>query len=352
MKTIMVKSNSYSYDIVIENGIIKNAGTEIVKIYSGKKIAVVTDSNVYKLYGNILKKSLAEANLEAHFIVVKPGEKSKSIETLKYVYDKLIDLEITRSDLIIALGGGVIGDLSGFAASTYLRGIDFVQIPTSLLAQIDSSIGGKVAVNLEQGKNLIGSFYQPKKVIIDPELLNTLPNNLIKDGLGEVIKYACIKNLNLFKLLMSIKNKDELFSSMEHIIHTCCSIKKDIVEKDERDTSIRMALNFGHTMGHALEKYYDYNISHGEAVAVGMYYITRKSEELKYTEHGTSDKIKKILVNFNISYSLPDVDMEKIRRFVLIDKKNLSGNINLIMLRKIGESFIESVPVEKIDNFF
>lgn len=352
MKTITVKSDSYNYDIVIENGIIKNAGTEISKIYSGRKIAVITDSNVYKLYGSILKKALAEANFEAYFIIVKPGEKSKSIETLMYVYDHLINLEITRSDLIIALGGGVVGDLSGFAASTYMRGIDFVQIPTSLLSQIDSSIGGKVAVNLEQGKNLIGSFYQPKRVIIDPELLNTLPDGLIRDGLGEVIKYACIKDLNLFDLLMSIKNKDELFSRIEHIIYTCCSIKKDIVETDERDTGIRMTLNFGHTMGHALEKYCDYNISHGEAVAVGMYYMTRKSEELKFTEQGTSDKIKEILINFNIRYSLPDIDMEKIRKFVLIDKKNISGNINLIILRKIGESFTESVPVKRIDNFF
>lgn len=349
MKIINVDLGSKSYDIVIDNGLLKNLGKEINNIYNNKKIAIVTDENVFKLFGMIVEKSLLEYNYNVHFIVVKPGEESKSMETLKSVYEQLVDFNLTRSDLIIALGGGVVGDLAGFAASTYLRGIDLVQVPTTLLAQVDSSIGGKVAVNLEQGKNLIGSFYQPKRVLIDPDVLNKLPDKNIKDGLGEVIKYACIKDEELFHLLATIHTKEQLFDKLECIIFTCCNIKKELVEKDEHDKGERMLLNFGHTFGHAIEKYFNYEYSHGEAVALGMYYITKKSEELELTQSGTTDKIKNILVNFNIAYELPDLDMNIIRDIILLDKKNISGKISLILLKSIGNGFIESIPIENIN---
>ncbi|TJX62567.1 3-dehydroquinate synthase [Soehngenia saccharolytica] len=352
MKVIKVEAKSNKYDIAIEDGLLKNIGDEIRKIYNGRKIAIVTDSNVYGIYGSTVKKSLEKSNFETSFIVLDPGEKSKSLESLQIVYNNFVDFALTRSDLVIALGGGVIGDITGFAAATYLRGIAFVQVPTTLLAQIDSSIGGKVAVNLSQGKNLIGSFYQPKKVIIDPALLNTLPDEQIKNGLSEVVKYACIKDVEFFNYLMKIKNKRDLFNALEYIIYTCCNIKKEIVEIDEKDNNERMLLNFGHTLAHALEKYFDYNISHGEAVAIGMHYITRKTEELGYTEQGTRCKLEELLENFHISYNLPNVDMGKIREYVLLDKKNLSGNLNFVILRKIGEAFIESVPIERINYFF
>lgn len=353
MKSISVDLITNKYEIIIEKGILKNAGKEIKNIYSGSKIAVVTDENVYKLYGDTIKISLINYGFEHNFIVIKPGEKSKSMEVLNYVYTKLIDSKITRGDLIIALGGGVTGDLAGFAASTYLRGIDYVQIPTSLLAQIDSSIGGKVAINLEQGKNLIGSFYHPKKVLIDPVVLNTLPDKFIKDGLGEIIKYSCIKDLDFFDMLMNIKTKEDLNENIEDIIFVCCNIKKEIIEMDERDTGIRMILNFGHTLGHAIENYYNYELyTHGEAVSIGMYYITQRSEALGYTELGTSEKIRKILLNFNIDYNLPKVNLNIIRELVCLDKKNISGNISLIILKKIGEAFIEKTSIENINNFF
>lgn len=352
MRIIDVDLTTNKYDIVINKGIIKNVGKEIKSIYKGSKIAVVTDENVHNIYGITINESLKICGFEVSFIVIKPGEKSKSMEVLNYVYTKLISFKITRGDLLIALGGGVVGDLAGFAASTYLRGIDYVQIPTSLLAQIDSSIGGKVAINLEQGKNLIGSFYHPKKVLIDPEVLNTLPDKFIKDGLGEIIKYACIKDLNFFNILMNIKTKEDLNAKIEDIIFNCCNIKKEIVEKDELDTGIRMLLNFGHTLGHAIENYFNYEMyTHGEAVSIGMYYITHKSEELGYTESGTSEKIREILLNFNIDYILPKVNLEAIKKLVYIDKKNISRNINLILLKKIGEAFIEKTPIENIDKF-
>lgn len=340
------------YDILIRKGLIENVGSEIKEVYGSVKIAVITDKNVYSIYGDTLSNSLVSCGFQPNFIVLDPGEKSKSIKVLENVYSELIKFKITRGDIIITFGGGVIGDLGGFAASTYLRGIDYVQIPTSLLAQIDSSIGGKVAVNLEQGKNLVGCFYHPKKVLIDPNMLNTLPVEFIKDGLGEVIKYACIKDSNLYELLVNIKSKEELLDNIEKIILTCCNIKKEIVEQDERDTGIRMILNFGHTLGHAIENYYNYETyTHGEAVAIGMYYITQKSEALGYTELGTSDKIKKILLNFNIEYSFPNMDMDYISKLVLLDKKKISENINLILLKKIGEAFIDQIPIKNIDNF-
>lgn len=352
MKTIKVDLISKKYDIIIQNGLIKDLGNEINKIYKNKKIAVVTDENVFNLYGSYVKETLEKWDYELKFIVIKPGEESKSLEVLKMVYDEFIDFNLTRSDLITAFGGGVVGDLCGFAASTYLRGVDYVQIPTTLLAQIDSSIGGKVAVDLLQGKNLIGSFYQPKKVLIDPDVLITLPDKFIKDGLGEVIKYACIKDLSLFQMLSTIKTKEQLFNNLEHIIYTCLNIKRELVEKDEYDKGERMLLNFGHTLAHAIEKYFNYDYSHGEAVSLGMYYITDKSEKLGITEPKTTEKIKNMLVNFNIKYSLPNLNMNEIRDTILLDKKNISGKMNLILLKRIGDAFIESVPIENINKFF
>lgn len=352
MKKLNMNLGSITSNIIIEKGIIKNAGHEIRKVYSSNKIAVVTDENVFGLYGEILEKSLAAENFTPTFIVIKPGEQSKTVDTLKHVYSNLVSMGITRGDLIVALGGGVVGDLAGFAASTYLRGIDFVQIPTSLLAQIDSSIGGKVAVNLDEGKNLIGSFYHPKLVLVDPEVLNSLPEKFVKDGLGEAIKYGCIRDKELFSMLLDIKSNFELLDNIEDIIFRCLSIKKETVEMDEKDKGIRMLLNFGHTIGHAIEKYFNYEkYSHGEAVSVGMYWITKKSEEMGITEKGTSDKIKGALENYGIEYTIPHLDREEIIKNILVDKKNISGKLNLILLKDIGNAFIYTIPEQETSKF-
>jgi len=352
MKKLNMNLGSITSNIIIEKGIIKNAGHDIRKVYSSNKIAVVTDENVFGLYGEILEKSLAAENFTPTFIVIKPGEQSKTVDTLKHVYSNLVSMGITRGDLIVALGGGVVGDLAGFAASTYLRGIDFVQIPTSLLAQIDSSIGGKVAVNLQEGKNLIGSFYHPKLVLVDPEVLNSLPEKFVKDGLGEAIKYGCIRDKELFSMLLDIKSNFELLDNIEDIIFRCLSIKKETVEMDEKDKGIRMLLNFGHTIGHAIEKYFNYEkYSHGEAVSVGMYWITKKSEEMGITEKGTSDKIKGALENYGIEYIIPHLDREEIIKNILVDKKNISGKLNLILLKDIGNAFIYTIPEQETSKF-
>lgn len=349
MKVLNINLPFNNYDILIEKGLLKSFGAEIKSVYSKTNIAVITDSNVYKLYGLKMQEVLIKENFNPSFIVVEPGEISKSLSTLEYVYSKLAEFNITRSDLIIAFGGGVVGDLAGFAASTYLRGIHYIQIPTSLLAQIDSSVGGKVAINLKEGKNLAGSFYHPLKVLIDPDMLLSLPEKYFKDGFGEVIKYACIKDSILFNLLMSF-NDNQLFNYIEQLIYTCCEIKKNLVEKDEKDKGQRMLLNFGHTLGHAIEKYMNYEISHGEAVLLGMLFITKNSEELGFTESGTYKKIKSILDRFNIDYNI-NIDTQDIIDYITLDKKNLSGEINLVLLKEIGEAFIHKIPISEARKF-
>lgn len=343
MSILEINLKEKNYPIYIEKGLIDNIGEEIKKIYNNEKIAIITDKNVEKLYGEKIINSLKE-DFRVKMISLEPGEKSKSIDVAQNVYDELLDFGITRGDLIIAFGGGVVGDLGGFISSTLLRGIPFVQIPTSLLSQIDSSIGGKVAVNLSKGKNLIGSFYHPEAVYIDPQVLETLDKRFLYDGIAEVIKYGCIRDENLFKDLLEYSDDEELLDNIEKIIYKCCKIKKDIVENDEKDMGERMLLNFGHTLGHALEKYFDYEIyTHGEAVAVGMYSITKNSEEMGLTQIGTVDKIKSILKKYKLPYKLPYVNRIEVIENIALDKKNKGNNINLILLNKIGDSFIKNI---------
>ncbi|KLE14909.1 3-dehydroquinate synthase [Clostridium sp. C8] len=329
-----------SYDIVIQKGIINTLVHEIKNLFKGKKIFIITDKNVDKFYGNLVLNNLINSGYDVKKLVLKPGEETKNFSTLPLVYDELLNFKFTRSDLIITLGGGVIGDLGGFVASTYLRGVAFVQCPTTLLAQVDSSVGGKVGVDLDKGKNLVGSFYHPKKVVIDPEVLNTLSDRVFNDGMAEVIKYGCIRDKEFFGNLINYSNKKEVMHNIEYIIHNCCKIKKEIVEKDEKDMGQRMLLNFGHTIGHAIEQYFNYTkYTHGEAVAIGMYEITKLSEELGITKIGTKEVIKDILIKYQLPYELT-IDINELTETMKLDKKNLENNINLIFLKEIGESFI------------
>lgn len=339
MKLTVDLSHS-SYDIIIQKGLLNYLSKEISEVFKGKKIFILTDKNVDKFYGDRVFKELSDFGYDTKKLVLEAGEETKSFFTLPKIYDELLNFKLTRSDLIITLGGGVIGDLGGFVASTYLRGISFIQVPTTLLAQVDSSVGGKVGIDLDRGKNLVGSFYHPKKVIIDPEVLKSLSDRVFNDGMAEVIKYGCIKDKDFFDKLMKYKDKEEVMNNIEYIIHNCCKIKKEVVEKDEKDTGERMLLNFGHTIGHAIEKYYKYNkYTHGEAVAIGMYEITKISEASFETEKGTADIIKNILIKYNLPYKL-DIDLNEIKETISLDKKNINNKLNLIFLNKIGESKI------------
>lgn len=328
-----------SYPIYIENHILTDARDYISEIFSGKKVMIVSDDNVYPLYGENLKGTLSE-RFECYSLVLPHGEATKNFQSLPLIYNALLEARMSRSDLVIALGGGVIGDLAGFAAASYLRGVKFVQIPTSLLAQVDSSVGGKTAVDLPQGKNLVGAFYQPSLVLIDPLVLDTLPKRFINDGMGEVIKYGCIKDKDLFADLEAHSSFDDLKKDLTRIIYRCVDIKRIVVEKDQFDTGERMLLNFGHTLAHTIEQYYHYEReSHGEAVAIGMYQITKLAEEKGLTPPGEAERIQNVLKTYGLPYKC-GLPLKGLMGAVTLDKKNLRGNLNVILLHQIGDSFV------------
>lgn len=342
---IKVNLGKDSYSIFIENGIIAQAGNYLSKIFQGKRIMIISDDHVFPLYGTKLLESLQDA-YECHHIVLPHGESTKAFESLPIIYGKMLEAKITRSDLVIALGGGVIGDLAGFAAASYLRGIKLVQIPTSLLAQVDSSVGGKVAVDLPQGKNLVGAFFQPKMVLIDPSVLDSLTEHFIHDGMGEIIKYGCIWDADLFQTLLEHKSFDELKPILPEIIARCVDIKRIVVEHDQFDTGERMLLNFGHTLAHTIEQYYHYEReSHGEAVGIGMYQITLMSEKAGLTEPGTADRILAALQNYGIPHAC-GLPIQELTQAISLDKKNLNNTLNIVLLKDIGHSYIQPASLE------
>lgn len=349
MKKLRVNLDERSYDILIENKLRDNFATYIKEVYKGNRVIVVTDTNLERIYGQELKNNLEQNGFETRFIVIEAGEKSKNFSSLLPIYNDLLEFKLTRSDLIIAFGGGVVGDLGGFVASTFLRGVNFIQIPTSLLAQVDSSVGGKVAVDLDAGKNLVGSFYHPKRVLIDTDILTTLEEKFFNDGLGEVIKYGCIKDRDLFDKLEKFKDKKELKENIEEIIYTCCDIKRQVVENDERDTGERMLLNFGHTLAHAIEKFYNFETySHGEAVAIGMYQISVASEEKSLTEKGCAQRIKTMLEKYELPFECDAMKKgnDDLLEAIRLDKKNLNNSLNVILLEEIGDSYIYKTTYE------
>lgn len=348
---ISIKSSNTKYDILIR----KNAQNElygyIAERHKGKKAAIITDDNVNKLYGAALYKGITEAGLNCRLISVRPGERSKSLKVLSGIYEALAGFNIDREDIIIAFGGGVVGDLAGFAAATYLRGIPYVQIPTTLLAQVDSSVGGKTAIDLPWGKNLVGSFYQPEFVFIDTAFLDTLEERYLRDGMAEVIKYGCIKERMLFDRLMSYESLQQCMEDMDELVYTCCSIKRAVVEADERDRGKRMLLNFGHTLGHAVEQYYNYEkYTHGEAVAMGMAEITRRSEAAGLTEKGSAAAIEKLLEKYGLPWRIPLEDKKELAAAIKLDKKFIGGRIRLVLLSRLGEAFIKEISGEELES--
>ncbi|WP_333859402.1 3-dehydroquinate synthase [Clostridium sp.] len=352
MKIIDINVKEKSYKIFIEKGILGSIGEKLKVIYKSRKAVIITDKNVEKLYMETLKNSLLESGFTVKIISIEPGEKSKSLTTLEKVYGKLCDFQIRRKDIIVSLGGGVVGDLSGFAASTYLRGINYIQVPTSLLAQVDSSIGGKVAVDLPWGKNLVGSFYHPDAVFIDPDVLLSLNGKFFSDGMGEVIKYGFIKDKSILELLDSCKNKEEVLKYIEDIIYKCCSIKKELVEKDERDLGERMMLNFGHTLAHGIEKYYNYDkYSHGEAVAIGMAHMTNITERMDITKKGTYDYMKSILTKYGLPVNIPDIDKQALVNSIALDKKSSGDRINIIIIEEAGVCRIIKIKLQEVYGF-
>jgi 3-dehydroquinate synthase len=339
---------SRKYPVIIESGLFRTIGNTLGEHFAGKKIALITDENIQITYGDFIKKQLDASQCEWNMIILPAGDTSKSFDTLTTLYKRLIEFQITRDDVIVSLGGGVIGDISGFAASTFLRGVDFVQIPTTLIGQVDSSIGGKNAVNLPEGKNLVGTFYQPTYVFIDPDFVQTLSDYHMADGMAEIIKYACVADADLFSDLIRMRNYRNA-DLIESIIYRCCLIKKQMIEQDEKDQGIRMLTNFGHTIGHAIENLYDYRIyGHGQAVAMGMYTITDHSEAMGLTGINTSAMLREILQGYGLPAELPkDIDIDLLAQSAMKDKKRRGNTINLVLLEKIGKGYL--YPIEKTE---
>lgn len=327
-----------SYDIIIKQGALDEIDRYVSDVFKGNKIVIISDDHVYPLYGLAIKEKLN--NYDVYDIVLPHGEKTKRFDLLPSVYSRLLSYHITRTDLIIALGGGVIGDFAGFVASSYLRGVKLLQIPTSLLAQVDSSVGGKVAVDLQEGKNLVGAFKHPSLVIIDPLTLKTLPERYINDGMGEVIKYGCIRDKDLFHKLNSYMDFDDLYKDIDEIITTCVDIKRDVVEKDVFDFGDRLILNFGHTLGHSIEQFYHYeNYSHGEAVSIGMVQLTRIAEERDMTKAGTYRLIEEAVKKYGLP-TTAHLEADKLIGAISLDKKNINKKLSYVLLKEIGETYI------------
>lgn len=346
MKTIHVNIGR-SYDIIIEHNVLSKAGEYIRPLTCAIRAAIISDTNVAPLYAKTVQESLEAFGFAVSLFCFEAGEESKRLSTIEKMYNHFAENSLTRSDIVIALGGGVTGDMAGFAAASYLRGIDFVQIPTSLLAQVDSSVGGKTGVDLTYGKNLVGAFWQPRLVLIDPETLQTLPEKFFTDGLGEVVKYGCIKSKSLFERL----EKENAKNFIDDLIYECVDIKRIVVEHDEREAGERMLLNFGHTLGHAIEKLHNYKtITHGEAISIGMVLMTAASERTGDTLNGTTQRIKALLQKYNLP-TASEFSNAEIIKASHGDKKSSGKSINLVLLKGIGESFTHKIDTSLLENF-
>ncbi len=340
MKTIKVEA-SKCYDVIIGNGLLENLGDHLLSVCKKPyKVAIISDSSVWPLYGEKAKKILGDSGFQAVHYVFPTGESSKNAETYLSILNFLAESKITRSDLLLALGGGVVGDITGFAAATYLRGVSYIQVPTTLLAMVDSSVGGKTAINLPAGKNLVGAFNQPRLVLCDLNALNTLPTNVFRDGCAEVIKYGVIYDADLFAHLV----ENGLKFDRETVIARCVELKRDVVAEDEFDTGARQMLNFGHTIGHGIEAQSDFTVSHGQAVAIGMAIVAKAGCPAIYNQ------LISVLEKFGLPITT-DFTAEQLYTNALSDKKRAGGTVNLIIPTAIGNCTIVPTDVNDLKPF-
>lgn len=341
MTEITVKCST-PYRVLIKKSLLSNAAELIHGEAKADKYCIVTDQNVAPIYLSALKSELAKTGAEVYSFDFPAGEKSKTLETVNGILNLSAEKHFTRSDCFIALGGGIVGDVCGFAASIYMRGIRFVQIPTTLLAMVDSSVGGKTGVNLNGLKNQIGAFWQPTLVLCDPDTLRTLPDTEYKNGMAEVIKYAAICAPGM---------AEKFNGDICEVIAECVAIKSDIVSRDEHDKGERMLLNYGHTLGHAVEKVSEERIPHGMAVAIGMMAASRAAERLGIAEAGTAAQTEKLLT----AHGLPtktELPREALLNAILNDKKKSGNSITLVLPESFGRGILHTVSAEELKNIF
>jgi len=347
MKTLTVSLPGRDYNIKIERALLDRAGEECRAVMpKATKLAVVTDSNVAPLYACRVLESLSWSGFEAKLFTVPAGEASKCKERLGELWEGFLEFGLTRADGVVALGGGVVGDLAGFAAACFLRGIRFIQFPTTLLAAVDSSVGGKTAIDLASGKNLAGAFYQPSLVLCDIDTLNTLPEDVFRDGCAEVIKYAILYDPDLFATL----RRDGLRFDREAVISRCVELKRDVVNADEFDTGARQKLNLGHTIGHGVEALSNFTLSHGKAVAIGTAIVTRASHCFGICDQETVDAVVDILYQFGLPVNT-EFTAKQLQECALSDKKRSGGTVNLIVPEAIGRCAIRPTVVTELESF-
>ena len=339
MRTLTVPLPGREYDILIRPGLLPQAGGYLCSVVpQARKVALVTDSHVAPLYGETVAHSLARAGFQVETFVVPAGEQSKCSKQLARLWSSFAQFSLTRTDCVVALGGGVVGDLAGFAAATILRGVALIQIPTTLLAQVDSSVGGKVAIDLPEGKNLAGTFYQPRLVLMDPEVLGTLPHETFADGMAEVIKYGCIADQGFLEFLSQNPSRSAIMANMEQVLYTCCRIKAEVVAEDELDTGRRMILNFGHTLGHAYELAGHYTTyTHGQAVAAGMVRAAQLGTALGLTPAHLAPDIAQLVEAFGLPTAIP-CSQADYAAAIGLDKKGAGSSLSLILLDRPGHA--------------
>ncbi len=352
MQSLNIDLGERSYNILLGSGLLGKVGKLLSQVLQPSRIVLITHPSLFKLYGEKVLSGLKDQGWTADVIEVPEGETSKTLQQAEKIFDRLLDLQCDRKSVLVALGGGVIGDLVGFVAATYQRGIPFVQVPTTLLSQVDSSVGGKTAVNHPKGKNMIGAFYQPRLVVADLDTLQTLPPNEFRAGLAEVIKYGVISDASLFEYLE--KNTEKILQldneCLAHIIKTSCAIKARVVEKDERESHYRMILNFGHTLGHAFEALTGYSrFVHGEAVAIGMVHAAKLSQQLGKCNEDIPIRLSKLVSKCGLPVDRPDLDPEAIIDSLYHDKKTMNNKIKFILVKEIGVVEIaDDMPKEDI----
>lgn len=342
MKKVHVNA-SKEYDVLIGAEILKDSGKIIGEIFPKGKTAIISDDKVFGLYGKTVKESLENEGFSVEFFTFPNGEKSKNITTYTEILEFLGKSGLTRSDFLVALGGGVCGDVAGFAAASYLRGINFVQIPTTFLAAIDSSVGGKTGVNLGAGKNLVGAFWQPSLVVCDTHTFETLDEKTFADGVAEAIKYGMISDKTLLDTLSG-------GFDIEEVVEVCVKIKSDIVNEDEFENGARKLLNFGHTIGHAVEKCSNYEITHGHGVAIGMSIITKAAEEMGLCDRGLSEVLCNLLEQCGLPRKSP-YTAEELYNVALSDKKRSGDSITLVLPKREGECVLEKIKADELLEF-
>lgn len=353
MAELIVGLGERSYPIVIEKGCLAHVGRDLKKKKIGNRYCVIADDRVAELYGNRLLQSLSEAGLKTELLTFPHGEAQKNLATVASLASGLAHLGFDRKDAIITFGGGVSGDIAGFVASSYMRGIPFVQIPTTLLAQVDSSVGGKTGVDIPEGKNLVGAFYQPEAVYIDIEVLSTLPPEELLGGLAEVIKYGVIRDHEFFEFLRRHRESILQLESecITRMIYRCCEIKAEVVAEDEREGGVRRILNYGHTIGHAVEGASDYLIIHGLAVSIGMVAAAKLAVIHNLLSESDFGQIMQILKEYQMPVEVPvELDRARIKKYLLTDKKTVAGTLFFILPTAIGQTTVtDKVSSQQID---